>query len=168
MSLITPDSGLIIWMTLIFAIVFFILAKFGFPVISKMIKDRSTKIEDSLRKADEAEKRLSELTEEHRRMIEDTRREQAEILKEAAQARDNIIEQARRQAQDEAAKLVDEARVRIENEKEAALRDIRREVAILSVNVAEKIIRKDLESTDAQTQLLNRLVDEAADAEINS
>ncbi|MBQ2102204.1 MAG: F0F1 ATP synthase subunit B [Bacteroidales bacterium] len=161
MSLITPDFGLLFWMTLIFAIVFFILAKFGFPVITKMVRGRQERIETSIRQAKEIEARVEEMAREHAGMLEETRREQARILREATEGRKQILEQAREDARGEAQKIVDEARARIAEERESALRDIRREVALLSVEVAEQIVRKELSSDAAQADYLNRLVDEA-------
>ena len=161
MSLITPDFGLLFWMTLIFAIVFFILAKFGFPVITKMVRGRQERIETSIRQAKEIEARVEEMAREHAGMLEETRREQARILREATEGRKQIREQAREDARGEAQKIVDEARARIAEERESALRDIRREVALLSVEVAEQIVRKELSSDAAQADYLNRLVDEA-------
>ena len=161
MSLITPDFGLLFWMTLIFAIVFFILAKFGFPVITKMVRGRQERIETSIRQAKEIEARVEEMAREHAGMLEETRREQARILREATEGRKQILEQAREDARGEAQKIVDEARARIAEERESALRDSRREVALLSVEVAEQIVRKELSSDAAQADYLNRLVDEA-------
>jgi F-type H+-transporting ATPase subunit b len=92
--------------------------------------------------------------------IEEARKEQARILKEAAASRDMIVEQAKVQAQDEATKIMDHARTQIAADKESALRDIRKEVALLSVSVAEKVLKKDLEDSGSQTELVNRLVDE--------
>ena len=160
MSLITPDFGLLFWMTLIFAILFFVLAKFGFPLITSMVNKRSERIAGSIRMAKEAEQRLSEMAKEQTRMIEETRAEQARILKEASQTRDNILAQAKAQAQDETEKMLASARTQIAAEKESALRDIRKEVALLSVNVAEKVIRKDLKEGNSQIELISRMVDE--------
>ena len=160
MSLLLPDSGLLFWMVLIFAIVFFVLAKFGFPVITGMLEKRREYIDNSLRLAKEADEKIGHLMEEQARMIAQAREEQARILKEAAQARDNIVRQAQEKAQDEARKILEEAKVRIEAEKESALREIRSQVALLSVNVAEKVIRKDLSSDKAQMDLVYKLLDE--------
>jgi len=160
MSLITPDFGLIVWMTLIFGIVFFILAKWGFPMITDSVRKRADRINESIKAAKEAEERLRNLAAEQSDMIEEARKEQARILKEAAASRDNIVEQAKVQAQDEAAKIMDHARTQIAAEKESAMRDIRKEVALLSVSVAEKVLKKDLESGDSQSELVDRLVDE--------
>jgi len=162
MSLITPDPGLLFWMVLIFAIVFFILAKFGFPVITKMVDSRQERINESIRLARKAEKELSELTERQAQMIEQTRKEQSDMLKEASRQRDAIVSQAREQAKAEADKIMQETKVRMAEEREAALRDIRAQVAEISVGVAEKIIRESLSTDKAQKALIDRLVDEAA------
>ena len=155
MSLITPDFGLIVWMTLIFGIVFFILAKWGFPMITDSVQKRADRINASIKAAKEAEEKLRNLAAEQSEMIEEARKEQARILKEAAASRDMIVEQAKVQAQDEATKIMDHARTQIAADKESALRDI-----LLSVSVAEKVLKKDLEDSGSQTELVNRLVDE--------
>ena len=166
MSLITPDFGLLFWMVVIFGIVFFLLAKFGFPVITKAVQTRSDHIADSLKAADEAQARLAGMAQEQAKMIEETRLEQSRILKEASESRERIIAQAREEAAAEAAKLLDHAKVEIAAERESAIRDIRRQVAMISVEVAEKIVRKDLEGDAAQQGLIDRMVDEAAQAQI--
>jgi F-type H+-transporting ATPase subunit b len=166
MSLITPDFGLLFWMVVIFGIVFFLLAKFGFPVITKAVQTRSDHIADSLKAADEAQARLAGLAEEQAKMIEETRLEQSRILKEASESRERIIAQAQQEAAAEAAKLLEHAKVEIAAERESAIRDIRRQVAMISVEVAEKIVRKDLDKGDGQLALLDRLVDEAEQAQV--
>ena len=160
MSLVTPDFGLLFWMTLIFAIVFFVLAKWGFPAITGMVDKRAARIEESISKAREAEKLLAEMTERHAAMLDETRAEQGRILREAALARDVIVSQAKQQAQDETEKMLQHARTQIAAEKESALMDIRRQVATLSVDVAEKILRDKLSDSETQMALINRMVDE--------
>ncbi len=160
MSLITPDFGLLVWMTLIFGIVFFVLAKWGFPMIIDSVQKRADRINDSIRQAREAEEKLRNLASEQAAIVEDARKEQSRILKEAANARDKMVEQAKVQAQDEASKILEQARVQIAAEKESALRDIRKEVALLSVNVAEKVLRKELDSDKEQDGLVGRFIDE--------
>lgn len=160
MSLITPDFGLLIWMTLIFAIVFFILAKFGFPVITGMVNKRKDYISQSLEEAHEAKASLENLAAEQKRLIEETRKEQARILKEAAQARESMISQAREQASAEADRIIAKAKVEIEAEKQSAMSEVRRDVAMLSVNVAEKLLRTQLEGKAAQSSFVDSVVDE--------
>ncbi len=162
MSLVTPDFGLLFWMVLIFGAVFFVLAKFGFPVITSMVHKRSDHIADSLRKAQEAQASLEGLAAEQVKMMEQTRQEQRRILKEAADARDSIIASAKQQAQEEAAKIVERAKTEIAAERESALRDICHQLSLLSVQVAEKIVRKDLESSSEQLALIDRMVNEAS------
>ena len=162
MSLITPDFGLLVWMTLIFGIVFFVLAKWGFPMITGSVEKRAQRINDSIKAAKEAEERLRNLAEEQSRMIEETRQEQSRILKEAAASRDSIVEQAKVQAREEASRILDQARTQIAAEKESALRDVRKEVALLSVSVAEKVLKKSLSDGAEQSVLVDRLVDEVS------
>ena len=162
MSLITPDFGLLVWMTLIFGIVFFVLAKWGFPMITGSVEKRAQRISESIKAAKEAEERLRILAEEQSRMIEETRQEQSRILKEAAASRDNIVEQAKVQAREEASRILDQARTQIAAEKESALRDVRKEVALLSVSVAEKVLKASLSDGAEQSALVDRLVDEVS------
>lgn len=160
MNLLLPDSGLLFWMTIIFAIVFFVLAKFGFPVITGMVEKRRTRIEDAIEAARKAEEAIAHLNQEQERIISETRAEQAQLKKEAAAERDRMIAVAREQAGMEARKIMDEAKARIAEEKEDALRDMRREVALLSLSIAEQVIRKELATDDAQKELVEKLVDE--------
>lgn len=162
MNLLLPDSGLLFWMTIIFAIVFFVLAKFGFPVITGMVEKRGKRISDSLEAARKAEEALEHLNQEQERLIVEARAEQARLKKEAAAERERMIAAAREQARVEAQKIMDEAKSRIEEEKESALRDMRREVALISMTIAEQVIRKEMSSDEAQQELVDRLVDEVS------
>ena len=160
MSLITPDFGLLVWMTLIFGIVLFILAKWGFPMITQSVRERAERISASIRKAKEAEDALRNLAEQQARLVESAKAEQLRILQEAAASRDALIEQAKAQAQDEAGKILSRAREEIAAEKETALREIRSLVADLSVDVAEKVLREELSAEGRQEAYIGRLVDE--------
>ena len=160
MNLMLPDSGLLFWMTIIFAIVFFVLAKFGFPIITGMVEKRNKRIADSLEAARIAEDAIAHLTEEQERIISETRASQAKLLQEAAAERDKMIAQAQDKAREEAQKIMDEARSRIQEEKDAALQEVRKEVALISLTIAEQVIRKELSSDVAQKELANKLLDE--------
>lgn len=160
MNIVTPDSGLLFWMVIIFGLLFFILAKFGFPIITSMVESRNASIEKSLKDAKEVEVRMNEMVREHARMIEDAQKQHSEIIKEATEAKNAMIEQAKAQASEEASKIIAQAHVRIEAEKESALRDIRREVAMLSVGIAEKVLRKELDTKEAQDVLDETLFSE--------
>ena len=164
MNLITPDGGLLFWMVLIFGIVFFILAKWGFPIISSSVESRSGRIADSLRKADEIDAKEAAIGEEHEQMLAETRKEQDAILKQASAARDEILAKAKEDAAEETAKMIAHARTQIEAERVTAEAELRRQVALLSVEVAEKVLRERLSSEKEQKALIDKLLDEAAKA----
>ena len=160
MNLMLPDSGLLFWMTLIFLVVFLILAKFGFPVITSMVEKRTKRIDDALSAARKAEEAIAHLSQEQERIVAETKVEQARMIQEAAAERDRLIASAQDQARLEAQKIIEEARARINEEKEAALKEARKELAIISLAIAEKIVRKDLSEGKAQKELVDRYVDE--------
>ena len=164
MNLITPDGGLLFWMVLIFGIVFFILAKWGFPIISSSVESRSGRIADSLRKADEIEAKEAAIGAEREQMLADARKEQDAILKQASAARDEILAKAKVDAAEETAKMIAHARTRIEAERVTAEAELRRQVALLSVEVAEKVLRERLSSEKEQKALIDKLLDEASKA----
>lgn len=160
MDLMLPDTGLLFWMTVIFGLVLFILAKFGFPLITGMVENRNKRINDSLEAARTAEQAIAHLKEEQDRIIAETRAEQNRLMQEAAAERDRMISQAQDQARAEAQKIMEDAKVRISQEKEAAMKELRNEVAKMSLAIAEKVVRKDLSSDTAQKNLVDKLVDE--------
>lgn len=164
MGLLTPDPGLLFWMVVVFGIVFFLLAKFGFPVIIKMVDDRKAYIDNSLKAAREANEQLANVKIEGEKILAQAHEEQARILKSATETRDRIIRDAQEKARLEGDRLMDEMKKQIETEKESAIRDIRRQVALLSVGVAEKVIRTKLADEKEQTELISRLVDEMVES----
>ena len=168
MSLITPDFGLLFWMTLIFGLLFFLLAKFGFPMITRMVDTRSERIEKSLRDAEEARRSLEELAARQEALIEQARIEQARILKETSAQRDAIIAKAREDASEEAGKILSHAKMEINAERENAIRDIQAQVSALAVEIAEKIVRRELDQPGAQVALADKLVEEASKVNLNS
>lgn len=161
-SILTPDFGLLFWMLIAFLVVFGVLAKFGFPAIVNMVDNRKKYIDDSLRKAHEASERLDNIKQECESMLQETREKQAQILKEATATRDAIVEKAQEKAREEGARLLGEAKAEIENEKQAAISDIRKQVVQLSVEIAEKVIRQNLSSDKAQMDLIDRMLDEVS------
>ena len=169
MGLLTPDPGLLFWMVVVFGIVFFLLAKFGFPVIIKMVDDRKAYIDNSLKAAREANEQLANVKIEGEKILAQAHEEQARILKSATETRDRIIREAQEKARLEGDRLMEEMKKQIETEKESAIRDIRRQVALLSVGIAEKVMRTKLadekEQTELeQTELISRLVDEMVES----
>lgn len=162
MSLLIPDTGLLFWMALVFIIVLAILWKWGFPVIIKMVNDRKAYIDDSLQKAHEANEKLANIRIESESMLQEAREKQALILKEAADTRDAIVLKAQDKAKDEGTRLLSEAKAEIDSEKQNAIREIRAQVAELSVQIAEKILRKKLDSDEKQMDMIDRLLDEVS------
>ena len=160
MDLMLPDTGLLFWMTVIFGLVLFILAKFGFPLITGMVEKRNKRINDSLEAARTAEQAIAHLKEEQDRIIAETRAEQSKLMQEAAAERDRMIAQAQEQARADAQKIMEDAKERINQEKEAAMSELRNEVAKMSIAIAEKVVRKDLASDAGQKELVDKLLDE--------
>ena len=167
MSLITPDFGLLFWMTVVFLVVLLILTKFGFPVIVRMINNRKAYIDESLRKAHEANEKLANIKIEGESILQEAREKQALLLKEAAATRDAIVGQAQDKARVEGNRLLSEAKAEIESQKRAAAGDIRKEVATLGVEIAEKILRVKLGNDKAQMDLIDRMLDEVSSVKDN-
>lgn len=164
MSLLLPESGLLFWMLLSFGVVFAVLAKYGFPVITKMVEERKAYIDHSLEVAREANERLAQLKEESEALVAAANKEQGRILQEAMRERDRIIVEARKRAEAAAQKELDEVKLQIQQEKEEAIRDIRRQVAILSVDIAEKVLRENLDENKEQMDMIDRMLDEVLTA----
>lgn len=162
MSLITPDFGLLFWMAVVFFIVLGILWKYGFPVIVKMVNDRKDFIDESLRNAHEANERLANIKIECESILQEARERQSQILKEAATTRDAIVEKAQDKAREEGNRILAEAKSEIESQKQAAISDIRAQVAELSVKIAEKILKNELGDSNKQMDLIDRLLDEVS------
>ncbi|PDP82459.1 F0F1 ATP synthase subunit B [Prevotella intermedia] len=159
MDLLIPNSGLLFWMTLVFLIVAFIVIKFGFPVIINMVNERKEYIDESLRKAHDANEKLSNIQKEGESVMQQAREQQALLLKEATATRDAIVGKAQDKAHEESARIIAEAKLEIAAEKQNAFKDIRGQVVELSVKVAEKILRDQLSSDEKQMELIGKLLD---------
>lgn len=160
MELFTPEVGLIFWMLIPFLIVFYILAKFAWPAILKGVETRNKYIDDSLLAAKQALDDLARVKADSEAILDQARKEQAAILAEAAKSREKILDTAKEKAGEEAIKLIEVARNQILLEKEDAIRQIRREVAQLSVDIAEKVLRENLNKKNEQMNMIDRLLDE--------
>lgn len=159
-SILTPDFGLMFWMLLAFLVVFGLLTKFGFPTIVKAVEDRKNFIDESLKNAREANEKLANIKVESEQILHEAHEKQAQIIKEAMATRDNIINEAKGKAQIEGQQLLEDAKKQIAAEKENALADIRSQVADLSVQIAEKVIRRQLQSNDEQEQYIQRMLND--------
>lgn len=165
MDLLVPSTGLLFWMCITFFVVLFIMSKWGFPAIINMVIERKAFIDDSLRKAHEANEKLANIQKEGESILQEARERQAQILKEAAATRDAIVEKAQEKAHQEGNRLLAEAKAEIESQKQAAISEIRTQVAELSVKVAEQILRKELSSDAKQMDMIDRLLDDVSSSD---
>ena len=161
-SILTPDLGLLFWMLIAFLVVFFVLAKYGFPAIINMVDERKRYIDESLQKAHEASERLENIKQEGEAILQEAREKQAQMLKEAAETRDAIVEKAQEKAREESARLLNDAKIEIEQQKQAAIADIREQVATLSVEIAEKVLKQNLKDDKSQMDLIDRMLDDVS------
>lgn len=162
-SILTPDLGLLFWMLLAFLVVFFVLSKYGFPAIINMVNQRKEYIDESLQKAHEANERLANVKQESTQILQEAREKQTQILREAAETRDNIIDQAQTTARQENARLLEEGRAEIAAERSNLVKNMRSQVAELSVQIAEKVLREQLSLGDSQMAMIDKLLDEIPD-----
>lgn len=154
-----PGIGLVFWMTLSFSILLFILKKFAWKPIMQTLKEREQSIENALLSAENAKEEMKSLQTGNELLLKQTREERDEILKEARKAKDTIIEEAKNRAVEEANIIVERAKETIMNEKMAAITDLKNQIAQLSVEIAEKIIKDELSDEKKQQAYINTLVD---------
>lgn len=159
MSLILPDLGLLFWMTLIFLLFWFLMGKFAFKPIVKAIKDREQSIDDALSAADKAKNEMQQLQSDNAALLKEAREESAKILKEAKEIKESVIAEAHSKAKDEAAKIVASAKVEIDAQKKAALAEVKNEVSKLSLEIAQKVLGRELDAAKDQQSYINSLVD---------
>jgi F-type H+-transporting ATPase subunit b len=158
--LVTPSIGLIFWMTVTFLIIFLLLAKFAWKPILKMIKDREDSIEGAIKAAEKAREEMKELQAGNERILAEARAERETMMKEARDTKEAIIAEAKAKAKMEADRLVAQARETINNEKLAAITELKNQVATLSIDIAEKILKETLSSDEKQKTLVNNLMKE--------
>ncbi len=159
MKLLTPEFGLLIWTTLAFLIVFFILRKLAWPSIIKGLRDRENSITSSLATAERVKAEMAQMKSENEALLASAREERAQLLKEARETKDRIINEAKEQAKTEANKIVIEAQAAINAQKMAALTEVKNQVGKLVIEVSEKVLRKELSNQDAQEAHIKGLVD---------
>ena len=162
MELVTPAIGLVFWMILSFGIVFFLLKKLAWKPILSAIKERETSIEDALTSAEKAKEEMKQLQASNEKILNDARAERDLLLKEARETKDSIINEAKNSASKEAEKLLAIARENINNEKMAAITELKNQVATLSIEIAEKILREQLGSSEKQKALMENLMEDVS------
>lgn len=160
MELFTPDFGLIFWMFVAFLLLFLALRKWAWPVIIKSMEDRADLIDKGVEYAQQAKEQLDGARAEAKKYIAEAQKQQAEILRDAAKIKTQIIEEAKEQATAEAKKVMDAAKLSIEQSRKEAELQFRNEVSKFSIEIAEKMVRKQMESDKAQEELVNKLLDE--------
>ncbi len=160
MGLVTPGIGLIFWMSVSFLTVLFILKKFAWKPILSALSEREKTIQDSLDAAQKAKDEISQMQADNETAQKKAHEERERILKEAKQLGDKYITDAKKQADVEAGKLLDEARAVISAEKAAALKEIKTAVAELSVDIAEKVLRSELSDKQKQQELIDRSLED--------
>jgi F-type H+-transporting ATPase subunit b len=154
MELLTPGSGLIIWQAIIFVLLFIVLSMFAWKPILASLKERETSIQDALDTADKARAEMAKLTADNANLLKEAREERDRMLKEAREVANRLKDEAQSDAKKAADKIITEARAAINVEKEAAMRDVRNQVAIFSLEVAEKLMKKNLSSDKEQKGLV--------------
>jgi F-type H+-transporting ATPase subunit b len=158
MELVKPDFGLVFWMTVSFLIVVFLMRKFAWGPILTMLKERETSIEEALNAAKKAKEEVASMKAENERILAEARNERDKILKEARDTKDAIVNEARTKAQVEGDRMINIARETINNEKMAAITELKNQVATLSIEIAEKVIRQQLSSDEKQKALVQDLL----------
>lgn len=160
MELLTPGIGLIFWQAVVFLILFFLLAKMAWKPILASLKEREESIQDSLDSAEKAKLEMASMKADNEKLLKEAREERDKILRDARDAANRLHDQAQTDAKKNADKIIADAKAVIQTEKNAALRDVREQVALFSLEVAEKLMRKNLADDKAQKELTNRFVDE--------
>ncbi|MCM1377424.1 MAG: F0F1 ATP synthase subunit B [Clostridium sp.] len=160
MELFTPDFGLIFWMFVAFILLFLVLAKWGWPVILKNMEERADTIDKGVEYAKEAKQQLDSARDEAKKYLDKARQEQADMLREAAKMKSDIIEEARKEAGIEAQKVMDAAKLSIEQSRKEAELQFRNEVSKFSIDIAEKMVRHQMKDDKQQAQLVDKLLDE--------
>ncbi len=163
MSLLIPETGLIFWMVISFGVVLFVLYRYGFPIIVRMVEERRQFIDKSLQDAQEANNQLVNASNEKEKLLSEAREEQLKIIREASLSGEKIISDAREEARRVSSLEIEKARRELAREREESLRRIRNEMAVISLATAEKILRKKLEDRDSQLEMINSILDENID-----
>lgn len=161
MDLVTPDIGLIFWTFISFAILFFVLKKFAWKPILGTVNDREQSIREALASAEDAKKEMENLTADNERILKEARAEREGMMKEAREIKTKMIADAKDEAKDEAAKMIASALVAIENEKKSAIAELKNQVALLSIDIAEKVVKAELSDKDKQLKLVASMLDDA-------
>jgi F-type H+-transporting ATPase subunit b len=158
MDLLSPNPGLILWTLVSFLILLFLLKKYAWKPILGAIHERERSIEDALNKAELAKEEMSRLSNENAQLLKEARAERDLMLKEAKELKDQIVNDAKTSAQIEGSKMIEKAQIEINNQKTAALAEVKSQVATLSLEIAEKLLRNRFEDQNKQQELVSDLL----------
>ena len=161
MDLITPEFGLFFWQTIVFLVLLFLMAKFAWKPILNSVRNREQSINDALASAENARKEMQNLKADNDQLLKEARAERDAILKEARELKEKVITEASEDAKVKADKIVADAKRSIELEKQSAMAELKNHVAELSVEIAEKIIRKELSGEKEQHQMIEKMIGDA-------
>ncbi|NQX43544.1 F-type H+-transporting ATPase subunit b [Pedobacter steynii] len=164
MELLLPEFGLVIFQSIAFLLLMFLLAKFAWKPVLAAIKERELSIDEALNKAELAKQEMTRLTAQNEELMKSARAERDLILKEAKTLKDSIVNEAKLSAQTEGAKLIEKAKIEIENQKKAALAELKNQVSTLSLDIAERVLRNQLQDKATQQDLVANLL---KDVELN-
>ena len=161
MELLKPELGLIVWTAVIFLIVLYLLTKFAWKPILNALNDREKHIDDALKSADRAREEMANMKSEHESLLKQAKEERSQILKEAKEIKDSIINEAKDKAKEEGAKLIAEAKREIDNQKMAALIEVKNQVGNMVIEVSEKILQRELHNKDEQMKYINSVLEKS-------
>lgn len=156
MELVTPGIGLIFWMTISFAVVIWVLGKFAWKPIMKALKDRERSIDEALHEADMAREEMKKLQFSNEQLLKEAKEERDAMIRDARKIKENILEEARHKAVEESNKIMENTRENIHNEKMAAITELKNQIAKLSIEIAEKIMRSELSKEGRQKELIEK------------
>lgn len=160
MDLLTPHLGLFFWTLIAFLLVLFILGKYAWRPILNSLNERETKIAESIATADKVRAEMQQLKADNEKLLVEAREERSRIINEAKEVKEKIVSEAKDQAKVEAEKIMADARMQLENEKNAAMTEVKNKIGTLAVEVAEKILRKQLSNEGAHDQYIRSLTEE--------
>jgi F-type H+-transporting ATPase subunit b len=158
MQLLTPGVGLIIWQLIVFVLLFILLAKLAWKPILSSLKEREASIQDALDTAEKARLEMSQLKSDNEKLLKEAREERDRILREAREASNRLKEEAQGEAKKSADRIVEDARAAINIEKQAALKEVRTQVALFSIEIAEKLMKKNLSDDKSQKDLVDNYI----------
>tara|TARA_R110002073_G_scaffold40547_5_gene115184 strand:+ start:323562 stop:324056 length:495 start_codon:yes stop_codon:yes gene_type:complete len=160
MDLVTPGFGLVFWTALTFLFLLIILRKFAWKPILGAVTDREESIKSALEEADRARLEMQSLKSDNEKILKEARAERDAMLKDAREIKDSMITEARNEAKEQGTKLIEQAKATIQNEKLAAITELKNQVAELSIDIAEKVVRNELSGKDKQAQLVEKMLGE--------